>query len=169
MQWISHFEKISRSCLKNFAFRINRRKTELKRFNLIPEIEMFSHSTPKFPRRSFQVVCEKIWGSFRVGDHFGSCLGRFWGIIWGRGSFQVVYNPSKKIKDSLPACTDCAKTGCPRSQRQTSNQEFVDSSPACADYAGQVLEEKHLVTKSEPSWKQETYLKPAASTVHCGF
>ena len=44
---------------------------------------MFSHSTPIIPRGSFQVACEKIWGSFgvvfrsilgiiRVGDHFGS-------------------------------------------------------------------------------------------------
>ena len=40
---------------------------------------MFSHSTPIIPRGSFQVKCEKIWGSFGVGDHFGSCLGRFWG------------------------------------------------------------------------------------------
>ena len=44
---------------------------------------MFSHSTPIIPRGSFQVECEKIWGSFGVGDHFGSCLGRFW------GSFEV--------------------------------------------------------------------------------
>ena len=40
---------------------------------------MFSHSTPIFPRGSFQVACEKMWGSFGVGDHFGSCLDRFWG------------------------------------------------------------------------------------------
>ena len=55
--------------------------TELKRFNLIPEIEMFSHSTPipPPPRGSFQVAREKIWGSFEVGDHFALCLGRFWG------------------------------------------------------------------------------------------
>ena len=33
---------------------------------------MFSHSTPIIPRGSFQVTCEKIWGSFEVGDHFGS-------------------------------------------------------------------------------------------------
>ena len=50
---------------------------------------MFSHSTPIIPRESFQVACEKHWGSFGVGDHFGSCLGRFWdhlgsGIISGR-------------------------------------------------------------------------------------
>ena len=54
-------------------------KTELKRFNLIPEIEMFSHSTPITPRGSCQIACEKNWGSFEVGDHFGSSLGRFWG------------------------------------------------------------------------------------------
>ena len=35
-------------------------KTELKRFNLIPEIEMFPHSTPIIPRGSFQVACEKL-------------------------------------------------------------------------------------------------------------
>ena len=40
---------------------------------------MFSHSTPIIPRGSFQVACEKIGGSFGVGDHFGSCLGRFGG------------------------------------------------------------------------------------------
>ena len=51
-------------------------KTELKRLNLIPEIEMFSHSTPLTPRGSFQVACEKNWGSFEVGDHFGSCTNR---------------------------------------------------------------------------------------------
>ena len=54
-------------------------KTELKRFYLIPEIEMFSYSTPITARGSFQVACEKNWGSFEVGDRFGSCLGRFWG------------------------------------------------------------------------------------------
>ena len=32
---------------------------------------MFSHSTPIIPRGSFEVACEKIWGSFGVGDHFG--------------------------------------------------------------------------------------------------
>ena len=47
-------------------------KTELKRFNLIPEIEMFPHSTPIIPRGSFQVACEKI------GDYLRS------GIISGR-------------------------------------------------------------------------------------
>ena len=56
---------------------------------------MFSHSTPIIPRGSFKVACEKIWGSSGVGDHFESCLGRFWesfrigdhlgsGIISGR-------------------------------------------------------------------------------------
>ena len=55
---------------------------------------MFSHSTPIIPRGSFQVECEKIWGSFGVGDHFGSCLGRF----WGRGSFGV--------GDHFGSCTD---------------------------------------------------------------
>ena len=40
---------------------------------------MFSHSIPIVPRGSFQVACEKIWGSFVVGDHFGLCLCRFWG------------------------------------------------------------------------------------------
>ena len=34
---------------------------------------MFSHSTSIIPRGSFEVACEKIWGSFGVGDHFGSC------------------------------------------------------------------------------------------------
>ena len=63
-------------------------KTELKRFNLIPEIEMFSHSTPITPRGSCQVACEKNWGSFEVGDRFGSSLGRFW------GSFGVAYKPA---------------------------------------------------------------------------
>ena len=40
---------------------------------------MFSHSIPIVPRGSFQVACEKILGSFVVGDHFGLCLCRFWG------------------------------------------------------------------------------------------
>ena len=40
---------------------------------------MFSHSTPIIPQGSFQVACEKNGGSFGVGDHFGSCLGRFGG------------------------------------------------------------------------------------------
>ena len=67
---------------------------------------MFSHSTPIIPRGSFQVECEKIWGSFGVGDHFGSCLGRFWGsfevgdylgsgIISGR--VQIMYVPCVKL------------------------------------------------------------------------
>ena len=60
--FISHFEKISRLWPKNFAFRVNW-KTELKRFNLITEIVMFSHSTTIIPRQSFRVACEKI------GDH----------------------------------------------------------------------------------------------------
>ena len=34
-------------------------------------MEMFSHSTPIIPRGSFEVACEKIWGSFGVGNHFG--------------------------------------------------------------------------------------------------
>ena len=68
------------------TFRINR-KTELKRFNLIPKIEMFSHSTPIIPRGSFQVACENLWGSFGVGDHFGSCLGRFGGLFGVRDHF----------------------------------------------------------------------------------
>ena len=38
----------------------------------MPEMEMFSHSTPLIPRGSLQVACEKI------GDHLGS------GIISGR-------------------------------------------------------------------------------------
>ena len=38
---------------------------------------MFSHSTPIIPRGSFQVACEKIGGSFGVGDHFGSCTALF--------------------------------------------------------------------------------------------
>ena len=66
MNNITHFENISRLEPKNFAFRINR-KTELKRFNLIPEIEMFSHFTPIIHLGSFQVACEKIGGSFGVG------------------------------------------------------------------------------------------------------
>ena len=37
-------------------------------------MEMFSHSTRIIPRRSFQVACEKIGGSFGVGNHFGSCI-----------------------------------------------------------------------------------------------
>ena len=48
---------------------------------------MFSHSIPIIPRGSFQVACEKIWGSFRVV--FTSILG----TVWGRGSFRVVYKP----------------------------------------------------------------------------
>ena len=39
---------------------------------------MFSYSTPIILRGSFQVACEKIWGSF--GVVFTSILG----IIWGR-------------------------------------------------------------------------------------
>ena len=39
---------------------------------------MSSHSIPIIPRGSFQMACEKIGGSFGVGNHFGSCLGRFW-------------------------------------------------------------------------------------------
>ena len=54
---------------------------------------MFSHSIPIVPRGSLQVACEKVWGSFVVGDHFGLCLCRFGGPIWGRGSFRVVYRP----------------------------------------------------------------------------
>ena len=46
---------------------------------------MFSYSTPIILRGSFQVACEKIWGSF--GVVFTSILG----IIWGRGSFRVAY------------------------------------------------------------------------------
>ena len=95
MQSISHFEKISHLKTKNFAFHI-KRKTKLKRFNLIPRIEIFSHSTPIIPRESFQVECENIWRSFGVGDHFGSSLRDLGdhfgsGIIWGGGSFRVVY------------------------------------------------------------------------------
>ena len=73
-------------------FRIYDRKTELNRFNLIPDIEMVSHSTPIIPRGSFQVACEKIGGSFGVGDHLESCLGRFWG--------------SFRIGDHFGSCTD---------------------------------------------------------------
>ena len=54
---------------------------------------MFSHSIPIVPRGSLQVACEKIWGSFVVGDLFGLRLCRFGGPIWGRGSFGVVYRP----------------------------------------------------------------------------
>ena len=72
MQLISYFEKVSRLKPKNFAFRINR-KTDLNRFNLIPEIEMFSHSTQIIPRGSFWVAWKKIGGSFGVGDNFASC------------------------------------------------------------------------------------------------
>ena len=71
---ISHFEKILRLW------------PELKRFKLIPEIEMFSHSTPIIPRAHFRSRVKKFgdhlgsrlsrfWGSFGVGDHFGSCTG----------------------------------------------------------------------------------------------
>ena len=41
---------------------------------------MFSHSTPIIPRGSFQVACEK----------------NFW-IIWGRGSFRVVFRSILEI------------------------------------------------------------------------
>ena len=62
---------------------------------------MFSHSTPIILRGSFQVECEKNWGTFGVRDHFGPCLGRFWrsfevgghlvsGIITGRVQFIIV-------------------------------------------------------------------------------
>ena len=72
MQSISHFEKILLLW------------PELKRFKLIPEIEMFSHSTPIIPRAHFRSRVKKfgdhlgpclsrLWGSFGVGDHFGSC------------------------------------------------------------------------------------------------
>ena len=57
-----------------------------------------SYSIPIIPRGSFQVACEKkklgiIWGrgSFRVV--FRSILG----IIWGRGSFRVVYKSDSSI------------------------------------------------------------------------
>ena len=81
---------------------------ELKRFNLIPGIEIFSHSTPIIPRGSLQVKCEKNGGSFGVGDYFGSCLGRFWGsfrvgdhlgwgIISGRVQLSVFLKNNKFI------------------------------------------------------------------------
>ena len=57
----------------------------------MPKKEMFSHSTPIIPRGSFQVACEKIWGSF--GVVFRSILE----IIWGRGSFRVAYRSAKIV------------------------------------------------------------------------
>ena len=52
---------------------------------------MFSHFTPIIPRGSFQVACEKIWGSFEV------VFRSIFGIIWGRGSFWVAYGSANIV------------------------------------------------------------------------
>ena len=54
---------------------------------------MFSHSIPIIPRGSFQVACEKTWGSFGVRDHFGLCSGRFWGPFGVGDHFGLCTGP----------------------------------------------------------------------------
>ena len=81
---------------------------------------MFSHSTPIIPWGSFQVECEKIWGSFGVGDHFGSCLGRFW------GSFEVGdYLGSGIISGRVQITFDTEQRRCMCIEMKNSTQFFV--------------------------------------------
>ena len=70
------------------------------------------HWIPIIPRGSFQVACEKIGGSFRVGDHFGSCtvplyINQFfsndyrftWGFNQNRIHSDLIQNCGSKMAD----------------------------------------------------------------------
>ena len=65
--------------------------SKLRLLLLLVILPSSSYSILIIPRGSFQVACEKNWGSF--GVVFRLILG----IIWSRGSFRVVYKSDSTV------------------------------------------------------------------------